>query len=1034
MVFTLLLPAVGAGALLAVIETVLVLTTRWELFLSAREMVRFWGVVTCVAISLQLLFSSMAAALAQLLARSFREHYVLGVALVTGMCTAPAAGWLFWTLTAGRRVRDWNHRPLAVSAAVLFTSLAFMAFAAGLQRVASARPTTRHWLFWFLLLTAAVCLVVDVTVLYRLYPAFHWALAVLAVILTGAAGKIWPFAPAASRRAAQLAGALGLVAGLLGPFLLRSTADAPNLRYAIEQSAPLTGKLLRLFHVPPKLPVTRVAAARTAPPKPQSQGISLRGDDILLITIDALRADRLRSYGAHHDLTPVLDQLASSSALFEHAYTPTPHTSYAIGSLMTGKYLRPVLSLPAASREHTTLARILRRFGYRTAGFYPPAVFFVDEERFGTLAQDHFGFEYVKEMFAPAPDRVTQLQTYLASVDTGHPLFVWVHLFEPHEPYEPPPEFARGSEPEQRYDGEVAAADAAVGDLIKTFRAQRPRATVIVTADHGEEFGEHGGHHHGTTLFEEQVHVPLIWSSPGRVQPRRIAAPAQLVDIAPTLLSALGIPRDPRMRGADLSAVLNGAPPDPQLRAFASIEELRMWCDGQHKLVCEAAEGACRLYDLKKDPAESRDFSAQEPKLAQRMATELSQLVASIPEAEVLAMQSGDAWPKALALARLGDPTAREQLPNLLGDARPAVRSEALRGIARLHVSDAMDVVSTLAAQDSDADVRREAALTALALGASTWTDKVAELIKRADPNDAGQRDFARRAALTLVNASASVAPMTQQTLIGLASDHTANFSERERALLALGRAHALRSAPALAPLLDDVRLRPTVARALGELGGPVAIKALLNALAEERYPEARAAEVEALVSLKVRKVQPLLFRFLGTETGVPGGLEQWSRLGQTARAPFAQLWDLRKNIVQPVLRGHWTCRATPDANGPAGCRPGGEKSELSAAPKLARDGKARVVFAATAANSGDWLRLGEQDFDLHRGRNEVSLAVVAAKNGRVQLPVRTNGHVVLELVGVVRAAPDIPPPAPEPYDDSDSGSPPSAAMAQPEH
>ena len=116
-----------------------------------------------------------------------------------------------------------------------------------------------------------------------------------------------------------------------------------------------------------------------------------------------------------------------------------------------------------------------------------------------------FGFEYQKRMYASALERVGQLRDYLAQVDAGHPLFVWVHLFEPHEPYDPPAELIREDSARGRYDGEVALCDRAIGELVRTFRAARPGGTVIVTADHGEEFGEHGGSYHGTTLFEEQA-------------------------------------------------------------------------------------------------------------------------------------------------------------------------------------------------------------------------------------------------------------------------------------------------------------------------------------------------------------------------------------------------------------------------------------------------------------------------------------------------------------------------------------------------
>ena len=181
--------------------------------------------------------------------------------------------------------------------------------------------------------------------------------------------------------------------------------------------------------------------------------------------------------------------------------------------------MKPVLELPGAARDHPTLPDLLRRYGYRTAAFYPPAIFFVDGSNFDTLRERGFGFEYRKEMFASAKQRVGQLEGYLREVEPEHPLFVWVHLFEPHEPYDPPAEFVSGDSPRARYEGEVRASDRASVSSSRVFRGVRPNATVIVTADHGEEFGEHGGSYHGTTLYDEQVRVPLSGPHPGKPWP-----------------------------------------------------------------------------------------------------------------------------------------------------------------------------------------------------------------------------------------------------------------------------------------------------------------------------------------------------------------------------------------------------------------------------------------------------------------------------------------------------------------------------------
>ncbi|HKP59227.1 MAG TPA: sulfatase, partial [Polyangiales bacterium] len=642
-----LLPAVFTGLCFGLGEALVVGLGAAQLFLSIEEFARYSFVAACLGISAVLLLNRAGAFLFGCLPAHAGVR-ARGAFLVITLLAWPAFGRAFWLLTAGRRLQDLPGRPWIVVAAALATALLLGVIARGLVTLYwRLQPPAARAVFVVLLLAALGALAADTFLLKRLYPALHVTLSVLACLSAAGASAFLRLRPRSAVRTLSWAW-IGIVAGCAAPFLLKGVARAPNLGFAVDQSAPLSGKLLRVVRPKAANPHAVARGEREAPPsedEPVQPGIDLRGRDVLLITIDALRADRLKALGGRGGVTPVLDKLAQESVLFSRAYTQTPHTSYAIGSLLTGKYLRPVLSLPNAPREHMTLPRLLRRYGYRTAGFYPPAVFFVDEERFSALSEDHFGFEYVKEMFAKAAERVTQLERYLDGVDPGHPLLVWVHLFEPHEPYESHPEFPRGDEPEQRYDSEVMAADAAVGDLIRVFRARRPNATVIVSSDHGEEFGDHGGFHHGTTLFDEQVRVPLLWSSPGVAPPHVVSAPVELVAVAPTLLAALQIPRDVRMRGADLGPVLAGAAPSRNLRAFASTDELRMWTDGRWKAICETESEHCRLFDLVNDPGEMKDRGEDEPVILSGLYGQLSELMASLPNIEAMALQGGGGWP-----------------------------------------------------------------------------------------------------------------------------------------------------------------------------------------------------------------------------------------------------------------------------------------------------------------------------------------------------------------------------------------------------
>ena len=379
---------------------------------------------------------------------------------------------------------------------------------------------------------------------------------------------------AAARVAVALVLFAGAAAGAQDAAKTLSVAD--NIRLVFLTHAPVLSHAVEL-------------AARLAPPPPiDEEGapevtsgprtLDLSHRDIVLVTIDALRADHVGAYGYRRSITPNIDRLAGEGAVFEAAYTPTPHTSYAVTSLMTGKYMRPLL-LQNLGDDSDTFALYLRRYGYRTAAFYPPAVFFIDGERFAPFRDRALDFEYRKVEFAPAATRATQVRGYLERVPKERNVFLWVHLFEPHEPYEAHPEHPLGDRDEDRYDAEIASADAGLGAIVDTVRAKRPNAVVIVAADHGEEFSDHGGRYHGTTVFEEQVRVPLVISAPGLVKPNRIREPVQLVDLLPTVLSALSVPRPARVRDEDET-----------VRKWSSLALTRL------------GEGAPRVRELLDDP------------------------------------------------------------------------------------------------------------------------------------------------------------------------------------------------------------------------------------------------------------------------------------------------------------------------------------------------------------------------------------------------------------------------------------------------
>lgn len=315
----------------------------------------------------------------------------------------------------------------------------------------------------------------DSYVLPRLYPSFHEALG-LATLLSAALVALALRGDRSAPSRLSLAAAGGVV--VLWAYLAGGTGRAlaaldrsANLRVVLVEHAPLMGRALavalRLWPRPATEGALAEGPAASADPHEVARSLDWSGADLLLVTIDALRADHVSAYGYGRATTPNIDALAAEGTLFESAYCPTPHTSYSITSMMTGKYLRPLLALGLGG-DSEPWAMHLRRYGWRTAAFYPPAVFFIDQARFVRFEETRLGFEYAKVEFAPPALREAQVAAYLSDAPADRPLFLWVHFFEPHEPYEQHPEHAFSGGPSadaDAYDSEIATADDGVGRI-----------------------------------------------------------------------------------------------------------------------------------------------------------------------------------------------------------------------------------------------------------------------------------------------------------------------------------------------------------------------------------------------------------------------------------------------------------------------------------------------------------------------------------------------------------------------------------------
>lgn len=295
--------------------------------------------------------------------------------------------------------------------------------------------------------------------------------------------------------------------------------------------------------------------------------------NVVLVTIDTLRADRLGCYGYGEIETPHLDRLASEGILFENALTTVPFTLPAHSSIMTGVY-PPVHGVRenvgyALDERLPTLAEDLSAAGRRTGGFI--SAFVLDgrwgidrgfERYYDEFKVQDTGMLNIGSVQREGPETIGQAEAWLDEA-AGSPFFLWLHLFEPHDPYEAPEPFA-SRYPKRPYDAEVAYTDSLVGRLreMLEWRGLLERTLLVVTGDHGEGLGDHGEYFHGYFVYDSTAQVPLIVRLPqARLGGRRVAAAVSHVDLRPTILEALGAPAPPvdsRQGGRSLLPLLLG--------------------------------------------------------------------------------------------------------------------------------------------------------------------------------------------------------------------------------------------------------------------------------------------------------------------------------------------------------------------------------------------------------------------------------------------------------------------------------------------
>jgi choline-sulfatase len=404
-------------------------------------------------------------------------------------------------------------------------------------------------------------------------------------------------------------------------------------------------------------------ACREKPSPPPPAAAPPPARNLVIITIDTLRADRVGAYGYTAARTGTMDRLAREGVTFTRAYATAPITLTSHASLMTGRYpaghgarhngMRLDLKTP-------TLAETLSQSGFATGAFI--AAYPLDR-RFGLIK----GFQTYGDKLPPSRNGraineragrevVDEALAWLAGRRRG-PFFLWVHLFEPHAPYGNPAD--RRLSTQARYDGEIAQADMQAGRLVDALGPLRRSTLVVLASDHGESFGEHGEFGHSTFIYDTTLRVPLILSGAGLPRGQRVEDAVALIDIAPTALRLLGVkPFD--ADGVDLGPLIAG---EPLTRRELYAESFAPLLDfGWSPLQALRSRGwkyidapRPELYDIVEDAGETRDRSGRE---ATRVAEMHARIAAQSP-ATPLAEIDRDARARLQALGYVGgSPTA----------------------------------------------------------------------------------------------------------------------------------------------------------------------------------------------------------------------------------------------------------------------------------------------------------------------------------------------------------------------------------------
>ncbi len=408
---------------------------------------------------------------------------------------------------------------------------------------------------------------------------------------------------------------------------------------------------------------------------PLPRGVSRAQLNLLVITLDTTRADRLGAYGFREIETPALDRLADEGVLFEQAMATAPLTLPSHSSIFTGQF-PPEHGVRDnggffLSPKQLTLASFLKARGFRTGAVV--GAYVLDgkwglNSGFETYVDD-FDLSRIKGGFGvgdvkrPGNEVVDRALPWLETVK-DKPFFAWLHFYDPHSPYESPQPF-RSRYAERPYSGAIAFTDAQVARVIAFLEANHllDRTIVAVMGDHGESLNQHGEGTHGFFIYESTQRVPFIIRAPFELTRggRRVADPVRSVDLFPTVVDLLGITPPAGLAGVSLAPLMTGARRTLDLEGYAEAlyplhhfgwSELRAWRAGRYKVIDAPRP---ELYDLDKDPHETNNLYAARRSVADAMLGRLRERESGEARAAAAAQAAPEVDPDARArLAALG--------------------------------------------------------------------------------------------------------------------------------------------------------------------------------------------------------------------------------------------------------------------------------------------------------------------------------------------------------------------------------------------